>query len=259
MRAIVSALTLPLVLSCVGPEGLVAEGGPSVEHCDPGLSYCDGQVLKQCGDDGLVEQRTRCQAGEVCVQARCEANVVCEAGEITCIAGVLEQCSSTGTELIEVYNCRSDGCAQGACTIPDGSTCPAQRDYCVGNTAYVCDAAGDRLVSTQDCGVEALCVEGTCQDVVCQPGVASCDGEVARTCDALGTGYIQQQVCQAPDSCVDGRCQEIVCEPGRACDGGVAITCNAQGTQVIQQQDCDPDICERGRCVTASCPEGESC
>ncbi len=84
---------------------------------------------------------------------------------------------------------------------------------CDGDTAVVCDAAGD-VVSTEDCDVAAgfECWWGYgC--MLCYPDTTWCDGDVVKACDADGQGEHVVEICDTA--------------AGEVCSGGACVTlCN---------------------------------
>jgi hypothetical protein len=123
------------------------------------------------------------------------------------------------------------GCDQGCSDPLDG----VLYDRCVGGACacaashQVCDmACTDTTSDNQNCGgcgatCEATqeCSGGTCQDVVCDEGLASCEGEGAPVCvdlnaDALHCGECHE-ACPVGADCSAGSCTQ---EPT---DGGVSM------------------------------------
>lgn len=238
---------LGLLGACPAPEHV--EDPPDLrERCTANLAFCDGDVAKQCGENGYVSDSELCDPAAVCIAGVCEANIVCRPNETICVQNALWTCNEGGTAFDSQQECGSQICSSGACITPT-DTCPPGLAYCTGNTAYQCNEDGTGLVSAPVNCDDNICVNGFCEDVICVAGEASCQGEQAQTCNALGTGYATMEACAPPNHCIDGRCQELLCSPGRSCADNTAIECNEQGTQIINTRDCGTRVCVEGFCT----------
>ncbi|MFH1807866.1 MAG: hypothetical protein ABIJ09_03930 [Pseudomonadota bacterium] len=249
-----------LLLSACPPQ-LAPPDSPSSgtrTACTPGVSFCDDNVVRICGDSGYVSDKVICADSQTCVLGACEDNIVCEPDAFLCVRNELVRCNSEGTALSSRMDCDQDFCVNGAC-VPVGNTCPSGESVCVGNSAALCLADGTGYSEGPTaCGSSAVCVEGACLAKVCEPGASSCEGDLARTCDMWGTGFTVQRICSGELSCVRGRCQALVCDPGsKNCQDNHLLVCSDDGTVLVEDRDCGIDkVCSDGRCVSGRVDAG---
>jgi len=114
--------------------GGTTDGGGGGDVCDPGVSFCEGDILLTCNDDGTAIGRTRCAARDAfCVEEGDTAECVpfdeleCEPGSEFCSddGRALVICSDDGREIEEIIPCEF-GCddAEGECLDEGGG------DFC---------------------------------------------------------------------------------------------------------------------------------
>lgn len=262
MKNLVASIVVLVLVAGCGPSsqecssdafcaaGLVCAAGVCIEPeqrqlCTASLLFCEGNVAKECGENGRVVRRQDCGESAVCLAGVCDSNQICEANESVCQDNTVLTCDDQGVGWRSHLDCGEAECHRGACL--DLQTCTAATTFCRGNTVFTCDGSGGASAD-EDCG-SALCVDGQCQPMVCQPGVAECSGDIARTCHALGTHYIGVRTCGGDQVCLAGRCQQLVCSPGGSCVGQQAVICNTQGTQILAEETCTAG-CRDGRCIS---------
>jgi hypothetical protein len=161
-----------------------------------------------------------CDPGEVCNQADGQCvdlcdGVTCPTG-LTCFGGICQDCFSLGCDPGEL--CVRNGTGPGEC---------------------VADPCFD-----VQCNTNQACVDGTCENVTCDPACPSdqrCEGGqcVDDPCDGIHCNPLQ--ICDpANGECVDNLCRDVVCGNGQACNP-------ADGT------------CIGDPCLTIQCPAGTVC
>ncbi len=163
--------------------------------CEPGTSFCEGDVRQVCNAEGRGYIAQQCAAGR-CTTDGC---LVCEPGSFSCSGSLqLEQCSADGKGVEQRADCSGVG------------TCQASQARCCGpNTPLGCNydnrgvrfCGGDGVSAiVQACNGEQgdTCVNGSC---------ASCDpGTGVTQCNSAGTNV---------QECVNGQFRDA-----QRCDFG---------------------------------------
>jgi hypothetical protein len=111
----------------------------------------------------------------------------------------------------------------------------------MGHYRAVCDDEG-KAWNLEYCGPHGYCLDGNCQENVCQPGLRYCDkyGQVV-SCDNDGTAKNTTK-CESGKTCVYGFCVAKKCHDGD-------VICNLDGRLV----------CANGLWTTQQCPAGQVC
>ena len=192
------------------------EGSCRLDVCEPGSSYCSGDVLYECNSAGSGYTATSCGSSQSCVEendyeASCE-NWVCTPGETECDSSYenIIECSDDGLEIVDTVGCGDQICYQGAC---EDLVCPPSTYLCVDNERHYCysDGMSSYVVEYCDQNNEFCNPEsGDCEPLLCQPDQPACDGSIATTCNSTGDGYEEGGTdCEDTDQvCVAGGCAD---------------------------------------------------
>src|SRR4051812_32669587 len=89
-------------------------------------------------------------------------------------AGLGDTCLAT-TDCVSPYICISGRCAPSS-----GQLCTPQQYRCNGDYTEQCSEAGDAWEQKQHCDV--ACVQGACQDPICNHGDQKCQGNTIMEC-----------------------------------------------------------------------------
>ncbi len=269
----------------VASDGTQMDGPGSdvVTACKPGQTWCQGNDVIQCRDDGKgTEKITTCGLPSVCFQGSC-CQPFCddvECGDNQC-GGLCGKCSS-GRHCeegvcqdgecepgCEGRECGADACG-GLCGVcPYGELCVAflcmPPDSCVG----ACDSKECGILdecNCGDCSGDRLCVGHVCKDPDA-PCAKECENRVCGTVDqcdcgscSSGTTCSEGKCVLAPDPCFElcagkicgqiGECNCGTCQDGQMCvefvcqDDPCAPTCAGIACGVVEQCDCGG--CEGG-------------
>ena len=121
----------------------------------------------------------------------------------------------------------------------------------------------------QDCGEEAVCREGACVPLVCEPRARDCvaledDAPGYRVCGDDGTAWGEPVACPSDTGCVEGVCLALSCAPGElACAEAALLVCDESGLSWTAAPCAEGEICFAGACIEcvndAQCGEGERC
>ncbi|MEC9073032.1 MAG: hypothetical protein VX938_11650, partial [Myxococcota bacterium] len=233
-----------------GPGTICVEGSCQVVVCSPNQPYCEGPVAFSCNETGTGPDPTTlpedCQPGTTCVNGACTAQT-CAPGSTYCDENAVAICNETGTgpdPLMVLKDCSvtddqfvceegdfeppfgvvdwaecvcqpdcdgkvcgDDGCGEKCGNCPPGQSC-TQSQQCV-----TCE-------TDQDCGPGFLCLEQTCEEVICTPNESFClSGSVLAVCNAVGTGPVSnsEQSCTSQGN--DFVCDGGACICDSPCDG----------------------------------------
>jgi sulfatase modifying factor 1 len=199
--------------SCSSTEVCVS-GTCEEQECAPGTSFCLGDALHACADDGLSSTEMMvCSIGQYCdldlvscVKGACAPNApACEDNRVT-------QCDEEGMGFLPGgMECGPGStCNGGACL---AHRCPPSAIFCQGQNVKTC--ADNGLSST----VTATCVDQTCiedDDTAscegeCAPGQWRCENNRTQTCNSSGM-FDDQDDCSGSDqTCVESG-QSATCD-----------------------------------------------
>ena len=238
------------------PDGEYCSDGICLKRaCEPDQRVCDDRQLFVYTSDGSgFELVQTCAGTELCLDGRCLGDEPecdsasdcpappgrCEgttlirfAGRGSCVSGLCdysvveerEDCAETG----ELCDAASLSCVSGSGDIPCDIFTPCPDDlFCVSSRCRECRTAAD-------CGPDAICTAGACEDCDCPPGL----------------------ICDAGGGCVDDDPSEC------ASDSECRALAEALGID-LDVVACDPEVgCfERGICggtMGSECPAGLTC
>ena len=158
--------------------------------CEPSSLFCDGELVRECSDDGSSSV----------------AGTDCGGAGKFCYAGACVDClpSCDGLE------CGADGCG-GVCGVCEGAQFNCQLGHCVCTPdcgGKVCGTDGCEGSCGECVGAQEMCEDGVC---VCQP---ACE---AMECGWDGCGGSCGQ-CGEGQFCIAGQCPP----PGKSCEDGNA-------------------------------------
>ncbi len=270
-----------------GDAGEIDAGDPDVgephvhELCEdePSTSFCDGERIVECSDDGTLSQVQTCVGecvdGDDGAQCECSDEYDCAADQL-CIDGICapnpclgdgerycdgDQSISCGDEAPidceggcddglclcdedvpcpEGYECVDQGNSAGMCRVID---CEAGELWCESNTLVACDEDGDGATEVEVC--EGACVDHGDSDAFCGCASAEHCGD-EQYCDSQGT------------------CHDWECEPNsEVCDdaNNAVVVCSGEGT-IEFVEDCGSLSCEAGVCECDGddqCADDEYC
>jgi len=248
--------------SCELKDG---KAGCSNWTCLPNSAICsvDGRRVERCaanGESSTVERE--CEAGEVCANAACRADV-CTPNQKFCRAGSVYQCAADGTN-----SALFDTCATGShCDDSTGAcvtdACKPSTDICQNNQTVHCKADGSGFEDPKDCGKKQVCTGGVCQPIVCDPNAFVCDGNQIKSCNVNGTQQTVSKTCAANETCGLNfgapACIPNSCSAGQTqCQGNTVVQCNAAGTALEITTDCQATntVCYGGACQPKVCESG---
>ena len=129
----------------------------------------------------------------------------CEEGE--------EQCTEDGHQICEGGQWTDAPCDEGSyCDEPSG-TCmecactPGEVLGCADDdNLEVCNAECTGT-ETEACGLNTLCLDGVCEDIVCAPDLTYCTGpNTFQDCNDTGTAFGEEMPCPDNDVCLAGEC-----------------------------------------------------
>ena len=209
---------------------------------DPDRTTCARNRCVECG--GVGGGAAACEAGEACVQGKCEP--ACPCSSCTCESGICvdDRC----VECVEDADCPGE---RPVCDPMDGACRVCLVDaQCTGDGRTRCNSEFEcvRCLVSEDCPQPALCVGGTCTSACCEP--ADCPAP-APLCDPDGRCV----ACVGDADCDPLRCDQVrgVCvectldadcaPPKPACVGSVCVECS-------NTSPCpEPAVCSDSRCV----------
>jgi formylglycine-generating enzyme len=185
------------------------------QQCEPSTSFCSGNSLRRCADDGLASaELAACGDDHYCdaASASCKADV-CAPNRAVCDGRVATTCNAVGSGYVaggtlcdSGYSCDAGECKPQVCT-------PSQT-WCQGQDVKTCSANG--LTSTLDktCTNQMCVVTGGragCQGV-CAPLQKQCALDGLRAC-ANGQWGLGTACDVATPYCYSGTCNADVAPP----------------------------------------------
>ena len=235
--------------------------------CEPGSTFCAGQVSSRCSDDGASSTTVQtCGNASFCDPASgtCKPNVCVPSSKI-CDGSTSTTCASDGSgPMPGGTDCAASAtqCFQGDCK---PKLCEPDSTYCKGSEVTTCADNGTREVLKSRCSVGYYC-DGASMPAVCRPGVctanlAVCNGNEATTCKSDGSGYLPGTNCTTTNqACLLGNCVTKVCEPNTYyCKTGNVYQCLGNGGSESTYRVCTagtfcdatvtPPLCSPNRCT----------
>ena len=229
--------------------------------CDPGLVWCDGNVLKEChaiGKEVVLEADCSLQ-GQYCVADAC-LDVLCPPSTVQCADDFdVGTCSVDGQSL-EITPCPvATYCQDGACL---DQVCYPDEKSCDGDIALTCNSKGS-VLTTMDCNLaDQACKAGVCTEQVCQPATLFCVDKLTQgVCAADGFSF-EQGPCPEQAFCQDGQCFPWVCQPeDKTCAEDQVWECDQWGAEETFTEDCAAQelVCQDGQCVCIPACDGIQC
>ncbi len=177
---------------------------------------------------------------------------ICAAGLTDCAdANGESTCRPARTPNEETCNGLDDDCNDET---DEGDLCPPG-ELCVKSRCVpVCGTGEFRCDKDFQC-VQGACIEKSCVDVNCDPGLVCMGGKCVGACDGVK--------CPTGQSCADGVCVDpcagIDCGDGFVCEGGACrVECGCAG---CQEGECDGDTghCVDEGCAGVACEDGQHC
>jgi hypothetical protein len=142
----------------------------------------------------------------------------CTDGELACFTGSTTKICVAGEWKFKDSCTEGQFCYAGKCAEPITCT-PGELLGCSGYAQEdICADTGKAKVATKCKGIQQ-CVAGKCQDVVCTPGISTCDGNGFKTCKDDGQGYTEVQSCKTGATCLGGQCVSL-------CESNIKISNN---------------------------------
>lgn len=249
-------------VGCLGPDEcpehqFCLESYCIDDVCSVGESYCDGQEVVTCNDEGSAKEVSElCTETQYCENGACHL-LVCIPNKQWCADDVYKVCSANGLSVQYEEDCADidKHCSTAGCI---DTVCAPMGKFCLNNSQYGLCAADGMTYDEFDCPGEHYCEGGVCFAWVCEPTVVSCYGNVAKTCNSKGGGFLSEADC-GEKLCVAGQCQELVCGPNQdyCVDNDTIGHCAADGMS-FESEDCLAEYsCKDGACQSWTCVPGE--
>ncbi len=230
--------------SCVPPVGCTSDVDCKSlgAVCDTGKGVC-----RACLSAKDCPSNQSCTANQCVAVTTCVSSKECP-GALVCAAGVCVVCGAD-TDCLAAQFCNQNVCTQDVC---------APGSHCEGNAIATCKTNGGGW-NFNDCGATAICLNATCEPLVCTPLATSCQADKLATCNATGT-QLTVAACPANQTCVGTVCVDFLCVANtKKCDGtGGLLTCSADGMSWTPSSCDDKDACTTDSCdaLTATCTHG---
>ncbi|MBN1656229.1 MAG: hypothetical protein JXA30_20840 [Deltaproteobacteria bacterium] len=222
------------------------------DGCQPGETWCDGDKLMVCSDDGIgqIEQDcsyldTRCAVG-VCDDSenQCITQPL-SADTRWCVLNTLFGCDGEGSvRTVEFCSLNGDRCNIGVCD-SDAGRCKLEpildeTFWCEEDVRYTCDQNGSAIISQNCADLSDACNTGVC---------LSSENDCAQIPLENDTACFGNGTCDGSGTCV--------CEPDATwCYEDQLITCGSDGN-IAETQDC---TLLSGACADGVCnPGGKIC
>lgn len=135
-------LRIESAVSCVSMGQACIDDACQTQICTPTRRFCDGNVVKQCGGNGLTEiELETCNANEFCdgSSASCVTQI-CDPNQPACDQDVLRTCNADGSGFLPGgTDCTNTGqvCNNAMCTDP-----PPEEDACPGKAIALSGGSG---------------------------------------------------------------------------------------------------------------------
>ena len=230
-----------------------ATGGTTGSDCDPGDTYCNGDMLFTCKADGSGVSGVSCPHG--CESGQCKTG--CVDGPAMCSEDATKRVTCQPNGQPNEEEC-PHGCVDGACV--------TQEQVCEPDE-ILCELGGKKLVKCAPDGLSAEtydvcpygCEEGDveCNEPACEPADKRCapdDLLFVEVCMADQTGW-QKALEACKEECEEGECKVSLCQPGESKCGPQGVdVCNA--TQDGFETD---ELCKAGCLATPAGPQCAAC
>ena len=191
-------------------EGVILDPGPQDElFCQPSYTFCSGNTLFVCADDGATYKTKVCDQG--CTVGGCFTD--CAEGKTKCLdTKVLGICQADGS--FKHQTCTEGVCKAGACT-KESQLCEPATLFCQSGGGAVLQCASDGLTAAEKekCPFGCDSDEIKCKDPICQKGQKQCAADPPNwieVCNEEQLGWTKTQPCKI--NCIDGACEEPVCD-----------------------------------------------
>lgn len=208
-------------------------------HCVACVTAADCAADQACKANQCLATPTPCASSK-----QCAAGLVCDPSLKLCV-----ECALT-TDCDQGFTCIDTVCALQVCQAGAASCIsPAVRKACKG------DGSGYLEIT---CASDAVCENGSCEPLVCEPASASCVQGKRSLCNANGTA-IMETPCAADQVCVAGACVATTCNDGEvSCEGGQLLICKADGTGWTSKSCGSGQVCSGKACVAQVCVAGKT-
>jgi formylglycine-generating enzyme required for sulfatase activity len=221
-------------LKCSSKQTCLA-GACEDQECSPNASFCSGNSLRKCADNGLSSAEvTPCSSSQYCdaTSATCKAGV-CAPNQPACDGTRATLCSANGDGYVAGGTvCKAnETCDTGVCK---AQVCTPSQGFCQGQDVKTCSANGLSSSIAKTCANQTCVATAGAADCkgVCAPGQQDCSNNGLRTCDASGQ-YGAASKCTNKACVASGASASCAgnCEPGQTqCSGNGLQTCGSNGT-----------------------------
>jgi hypothetical protein len=243
----VTALFFSTALACTG--GNVAPAAdtfqPRVDTtpppriiCPASKTFCEGNTLWSCSEDGTQLEGLQCPA--TCENSKCTQQCVPNATVCT-TPDNLVVCSPAG--LPTVVFC-DYGCEDGECI--ETLSCEPGETKCDPNPPSIiqCNAKGTGYDVIETCPVTCDQATTSCVDTICQPGDTRCsptEPTTIQVCNDAQTTWTYLKSC--PKLCLEGECVDVLCTLGevKCTDAGI-VECLNEQQGFVEKESC-PHMC----------------
>jgi len=220
-------------LKCSSKQTCLA-GACEDQECSPNVSFCSGNSLRRCADNGLSsDQVLSCGSSQYCdgASAACKTGV-CAPNQPTCDGKRATLCTASGDGYVAGGTvCKSnETCDTGECK---PQLCAPNQGFCQGQDVKTCSANGLSSSVAKSCTNQTCVAASGSADCkgVCAPGQQDCSANGVRTCDANGQ-YGAASKCTNKTCVASGTAASCVgsCEPTQTqCSGNSIQSCGANG------------------------------
>ena len=191
-------------------------------------------------------------AGEPCTVDG--AMGACAEGRTNCVGGGVE-CVPTVTPRAEICDNIDNDCDGAVDDGVDTDLCFSAMQSCV-NGVCVDNCFEGSCSTGLSCNPDNLCVDPSCDGVVCAEGQRCEGGACIPACEGI--------VCPGDLSCIAGRCVDacagLTCDDCTVCEGGACITrCTTSSCGPGLECESSTGACVSPGCADMTCPTGTVC
>jgi len=200
-----------------------------------GCSFDDAAL-----SDRICDTTSDCPEG-TCVDGVCVLDVgdvaIADGGDTGTVDGGVDVSSDVPVEDGGADGGADGGEDAGGCSFEEPRCDDGAVIVCVDGQEFVEANCADEGACDDALGFGCACIEGACEDRVCDEGEVRCTAGAVESCDDDGQ-WVDEGTCETGTVCVDGACVEPACDPGTiACLGETRVICDADG-EIEDAEDC---------------------
>lgn len=208
-------------------------------HCVACLTAADCAADQACKANQCLAPPAPCASSK-----QCATGLVCDPALKVCV-----ECAAAA-------DCgQGFACIDTVCALP---VCQAGAESCASPTLRkVCKGDGSGYLDTV-CASDAVCEDGACKPLVCEPASATCVQSKRSLCNANGTAS-NETPCAADQVCLAGACVAATCKSGDVnCESGQLLTCKPDGGGWATKPCGTGQVCSGKACVVQTCAPGKA-